>query len=66
MAMSQFPMMKTGGGLLSKVVGWLVGLALLTMVVKHPAESAQGFTAAFGALSSVIDSLAAFFSNVAV
>lgn len=65
MAKSQFPMMKSGGsGVLPKVVGTLVLLAVLAMVVKHPVESAHGFSAALAGLGSVAEAFSTFLSQV--
>lgn len=52
MGKTQFPMPKVGSGLLPKVVGGLIGLAILTLVVKSPEEAAvlaKGIAAMFGA-----------------
>lgn len=52
MAKTQFPMMpKAGGGVLAKLVGVVLVLAVLTLVVKQPTEAAalaKGIAAGFG------------------
>ncbi|MEV0698623.1 hypothetical protein AB0I53_12000 [Saccharopolyspora sp. NPDC050389] len=65
MAKTQFPMMpKAGGGVLAKLVGVVLVLAVLTMVVKQPAEAAvlvKGIAAGFGAAA---EGAAAFLQGV--
>lgn len=58
MAKNAFPM-KTGGAV-SKVVGLLVALAVIALVIKHPAESADTVTGLFRAIGAVIDGIGAF------
>jgi hypothetical protein len=50
----------TGGGLLRKVVGLAVVIALLVIVIKHPTEAAATATRLAGFLGSVIDGLWSF------
>ena len=64
MAKQQFPMMKSGGGALSKLVGVLLMLAVLTLVVKHPAESAHWFSGALSTLGTAVEGLATFLQQV--
>ena len=56
---TQLPM-PTGGGLGRKVVGLAVVIALLVIVVKHPAEAAAAATGIAGFAGSVIDALWSF------
>ncbi|MEU6264839.1 hypothetical protein [Saccharopolyspora shandongensis] len=61
MAKTQFPMMpKTGGGVLAKLVGTALVLAVLTMVVKQPAEAAQLLEGIGGLLGSAVEGLMTF------
>lgn len=54
------PVVNSGGGLLSKLVGWGMVIAGVTLVVKHPSEAAGWFKAALETLSSVIEGFAIF------
>lgn len=56
MAKSPYPMMKSGGGLLSKVVGTLVLIAVLVVIIKYPADAARWVRG----LGTVIDGLVSF------
>jgi hypothetical protein len=58
MAKNAFPM-KTGGAL-GKMVAFLVALAVIALVIKHPAESADTVTGLFRAVGAVIDGIGAF------
>ncbi|MEB3368071.1 hypothetical protein [Saccharopolyspora mangrovi] len=63
MAKQQMPVMpKAGGGLLGKLVGTLVVLALLVLVVKHPAAAATMVQGLFGLLGGAVEGLVAFFT----
>lgn len=65
MAKSQNPFeFKTGGGLLKKVMGVLIGLAVLCLVVKSPAEAAAFVTGVFRLIGQVIDGISAFLGQV--
>ncbi|MFI5585219.1 hypothetical protein ACIA5G_09320 [Amycolatopsis sp. NPDC051758] len=64
MAKSNFPVMKSGGGMLWKVVGLLLGLAVIVLVVKHPADSARWVSGLFGGGVDVVDGVATFLSNL--
>jgi hypothetical protein len=57
MAKNLYPGMKTGGGLVPKVVGGLVLIALITLVIKYPADAARWVHG----LGAVIDGLVTFF-----
>lgn len=57
MAKQQFPMTKGGSGVLSKLIGWLVLIAVLVMVVKHPVESAHWFSATVEALGTFLQAV---------
>lgn len=63
MAKNAFPM-KTGGGVLGKVVGLLVALAVLALVVKHPSDAATWVTSAFHLFGGMIDGVSAFLKEV--
>ncbi|TVT50719.1 hypothetical protein FNH05_15240 [Amycolatopsis rhizosphaerae] len=56
MAKNPYPVMNTGGGLLPKVIGTLVLIAVLTLVIKYPADAAHWVRG----LGHVIDGLVAF------
>lgn len=63
--MSKQQMMPTpSGGPLPKLIGTAVVLALVAMVVKHPAGTAEWLQGLFGWATSVIDGLAAFFGQL--
>jgi hypothetical protein len=64
MAKNAFPGTKSSGGLLKKVVGTVVVLALLTLVVKHPSDAATWTKALFGLAGEVIDGIVTFFQQV--
>jgi hypothetical protein len=63
MAKSAFPM-KTGSGLLGKVVGTLAVLAVLTLVVRHPNNAATFVTGAFHLAGQAIDGFSAFLGQI--
>jgi hypothetical protein len=62
-AKNSFPQIKTGTSLLTKVVGLLALIAVLTLVVKHPTESATWFSQAGHFLGVVIDGIASFLQH---
>jgi hypothetical protein len=64
MARNVIPGVKTGGGVLSKVIGTAVVLAILVMVVKHPADSAAFARTLFSGAGAVIDGLVSFFRSL--
>lgn len=64
MAKSAFPM-KTGSGLLRKAVGALIAIAVLTLVVKHPANAASFVTGGLHLAGQVVDGASAFLSKIA-
>ncbi len=53
MAKNSIPGLKTGGGVMSKVVGTAVVLAILTIVVKHPGDAADFVKTIFGWIDQV-------------
>ncbi|GAA4866723.1 hypothetical protein [Saccharopolyspora rosea] len=59
-----FPMPKAGSGLLSKVLGGLVLLAVLALVVKHPTDAAEFARNASTALAGAVDGLTTFLRGV--
>ncbi len=61
MARNAIPGLKTGGGILSKLIGTVVVLAILVMVVKHPNDAANFAKTLFGGLEAVIDGVVGFF-----
>ncbi|WP_409489517.1 hypothetical protein [Amycolatopsis sp. cmx-11-12] len=60
MAKSNFPVMKSGSGLLPKVVSLIILVAIGVMVVKHPADSAGWVTNAVHGIGAVIDGVVSF------
>lgn len=63
MAKSAFPM-KTGSGLLPKVIGTLIVIAALAMVIKQPANAASFVTGAFHLVGGAVDGISAFLSQL--
>jgi hypothetical protein len=64
MARNVIPGLKTGGGIMSKVIGTAVTLAILVIVVKHPTDAASFAKSIFSALGAVIDGLVSFFRSL--
>ncbi|WP_431901284.1 hypothetical protein [Amycolatopsis thermoflava] len=60
MAKQTFPGLKTGSGLLPKVATALVVLALLAIVVKHPADAATWAKSLGSGIGAIIDGIATF------
>jgi hypothetical protein len=58
MAKNAFPM-KTGGAL-GKIVSVVVVLAVLTLVVKHPADTAHWVVGVFHMIGNAIDAISTF------
>jgi hypothetical protein len=54
----------TGGKILPKLISALIGVALLVIVVKHPAGAADVFKQAAGAFGSVIEGLWTFIQQL--
>jgi hypothetical protein len=65
MAKNTIPGLKTGGGLLSKLILTAVALAVLVLVVKHPAEAASIVKAVAGAVGAIIDGISSFVQHLA-
>jgi hypothetical protein len=63
MAKSPFPM-KTGSGILPKLIVTLVVIAILTMVVKNPAGTAAWVTGLAHATGAAIDGLSSFLQHI--
>lgn len=64
MARNAIPGVATGGGILSKIIGTAIVLAILVMVVKHPADAASFAKTVFSGFGAVIDGLASFFRSL--
>ncbi|WP_414943370.1 hypothetical protein [Amycolatopsis sp. cmx-11-32] len=64
MAKNSSPVLKTGGGALWKVVGLAVVVALLALVVKHPAESADWAKTLGAHAGDAIDGLSTFIESL--
>jgi hypothetical protein len=58
-----FPM-ETGGGVLRKVAGVLVALAVLALVVKHPNDAATWVSSVFRMLGGMVDGISEFLREV--
>lgn len=54
----------TGGGVLRKIVGLAVAIALLVIVVKHPADAAAAATRVASFLIGVIEGVWSFFQQL--
>jgi hypothetical protein len=52
--------MKAGGGLAGKVIGTLVALAVLALIVQHPADAAGWAVSAVHLVGKVISGIGAF------
>ena len=63
MAKQAFPGVASGG-VLRKVVGLAVAVALLVLVVKYPADAASWAKAGIGGVGDVIDGLVSFFRSI--
>jgi hypothetical protein len=64
MAKNVMPGFKTGGGVMSKVIGTAVVLAILVIVVKHPTDAASFAKGLFSGLGAVIDGFVSFFRSL--
>jgi hypothetical protein len=53
MAKNAIPGMKTGGGVMSKLVDTAVVLAILVIVVKHPSDAAEFVKTVFGWIDQI-------------
>lgn len=58
------PMMPTGGGVLPKVLRWLVAIALVVLVVKYPADAATWVRNVFTWGEEAVEGLVTFFRQV--
>lgn len=64
MARNVIPGMKTGGGIMSKLIGTAVLVAILVIVVKHPSEAAGFAKALFSGAEAVIDGFVNFLRSL--
>ncbi|MCO1581232.1 hypothetical protein M8C13_36330 [Crossiella sp. SN42] len=60
MARNSFPGMKTGGGLLPKLIGLLVLIAVGVLIVRYPGDSAGWVSGVFSGGRDVVDGIAVF------
>lgn len=60
---SQIPM-TSGGGVVSKLVGTAVIIAVVAFIVKHPVEAAHDTSVGFSALGDVVYSLMTFLQQL--
>lgn len=56
--------MKTGSGIMSKLIGILIGLAVLMLVIKYPGDAASWVTGAAHLLTNIVSGLVAFFRQL--
>jgi uncharacterized membrane protein YdcZ (DUF606 family) len=61
---NMIPMSTRSSGILPKLVGGLVIVALLVIVVKHPGEAAEWAKQILNWLGGVLDGLVSFFQQV--
>lgn len=64
MAKTTIPGLKTGGGLLRKLIGTAVVVTVLVLVVKHPDDSAEFVKATARWGGGVIDGIVTFFQHL--
>lgn len=64
MAKTTIPGLKTGGGLLRKLIGTAVVVAVSVLIVKHPGDSAALVKATAQWGSGVIDGIVTFFQRL--
>lgn len=64
MPKNMMPMAPSGRGLLSKVVGTLVLVAVVMLVVKYPADAAHMGLGAWHLLTTVVSGLVTFFRQI--
>lgn len=64
MAKNMLPNMKAGGGLLKKIVGAVIALAILALVINHPHDAAGIVNSATDQSGGVIDSVVEFFRDL--
>jgi hypothetical protein len=60
MAKNSFPMMKSGGGIMSKLISIGVVIALVTLIVKYPSDAASWLTNGLHGAGSVIEGFVNF------
>ena len=64
MAKNTIPGFKTGGGVLSKLIGTAIVIALVVLVVKYPGDAAIWAKTLVGVISDSIDGLVTFFRSL--
>ncbi|WP_344861975.1 hypothetical protein [Amycolatopsis ultiminotia] len=64
MAKQQFPGLKSGSGLLSKVIVGALALAVLVLVVKYPSDAASWAQGVGSVAADTIDGLVTFFRGL--
>ena len=60
MAKNSFPMMKSGGGIMSKLIGIGIAIALVTLVVKYPSDAASWVSSGLHGAGAVIEGFVDF------
>lgn len=55
---------KTGSGILSKLIGILVGLAVVMLIIKYPSDAAGWVTGAAHLMMNIVGGLVAFFRQL--
>lgn len=63
--MIPMPASHSGGGVLAKVIGGAVVLALLVIVVKHPTDAAGWLKGLIGSGTKVVNGMTSFIRQVA-
>lgn len=61
MAKQAVPGVPTGGGIMPKLIGWAVALAVLVLIVKHPADAATWVKGGFELFGALVGGIAEFF-----
>lgn len=64
MAKQAIPGLQTGGGIMPKLIGWAVTIAVLVLIVKHPADAAVWVKGAFELFMALVGGLALFFQGL--
>lgn len=64
MAKQAIPGVPTGGGIMPKLIGWAVAIAVLVLIVKHPAEAATWVKSGFELFISLVGGFAQFFRGL--
>jgi hypothetical protein len=55
---------KAGSGILSKLIGILIGLAVVMLIIKYPGDAAGWVTGGAHLLTNIVSGLVAFFRQL--